>query len=760
MMKKVIFIFFFLIQSPLLANNNKFGINSFCHNEFKNFKLSEKIYPSKISINILEYKLNSWKRNSLRMKFSRDGIIEKKYKRKFPAIVNVEFNNKINCEFKATVRPVGDYKDHILVTKSKEIFQSVFVHLKSGNINGFTKFKLLLTNSRNNVHTPKLSSFKGYGDKEIFVAHLLRNLGYIAPRTSKIKVAINNQNTIFMLLQEHPSKEMLEFNSRREGPILEGDESLFWEFQKLDLFSAENISLTRIKNSNWSIFNEKTFSTSLSSINLLNKVYLDYINKYNPNNSWNTVLNNKILSFNNYKQEINLNAYDILIYGMGADHSLRPHNRIFYYDTINQYFEPIYYDGDPFIVLPEYKKKITLNINKKKSVNSVIKSIETINIENFHKDLKSLGSNLSKEKVKEYLEIIKENINSIKFENQKNIKNQDYFKKYFINLTQHNKKQKILYSFFDEKNNFFICNVKNINCNNKIILKNVNDVLEGRFKYNLMPVQFLGKLDFKDKNNVNFLNTEFNKFKLLKIKNTKFFFNDGIEIKIQDNNIVNIFQKKYYGKVVVNGDELKNFTINFYGLAKKNNFDLSKVDQKTLTGCVTFIDIKIHKLKLFSKNGLCEDSFNFIRAGGIIDEIIILDSLNDGVDFDFSSLQVNKIDIKNSGNDCIDLSKGKYSFDNIKLNNCEDKGLSAGEKSLVQINNMLIDNSNLAIASKDESEVLINSLYANNVNYCLTAYRKKEEFSAGGYIQYNNLNNCSDKKIYSEEGSKIIKNDS
>lgn len=760
-MKKIIFIFFFfLIESPLLASDIKFGINSFCHNKFKDFKLSEKIYPTKISVNVLKYKLNSWKRNSLRMKFSRDGVIEKKYKRKFPALITVEFNNKVNCKFQSTIRPIGDYKDHILVTNSKEIYQSIFVNLKSGNINGFTKFKLLLTSSRNNVHTPKLSSFKGYGDKEIFVTLLLRSLGYIAPRTSKIEVAINNQKPIFMLLQEHPAKEMLEHNNRREGPILEGDERFFWEFQKLDLFSAENISLSRIKNSNWSIFNEKTFSTSLSSINLLNKVYLNYINQYNPDNSWNTVLNNKILSFNNYKQEINLDIYDLLIYGMGADHSLRPHNRIFYYDLINQYFEPIYYDGDPFIILPEYKKKIILNKKKRDSVGYAIKLIENINIQDFYKDLRNLGAFLSEAKVNEYLNIIKNNINSIKFKNQTNLKDQDYFKKYFINLSQHNKKQKILYSFFDEKNNFFVCNVKKVKCDNKVMLKNKNDVLEGRFKYNLMPVQFLGKLNFKDKNNLDFLNTEFNQFKLLKIKKTKLFFNNGIEIKFQDNNIINIYQKEYNGKIVINGDKLENFSINFYGLTKKNNFNLNKIDQSIITGCVTFIDIKIHKLKLFSKNGLCEDSFNFIRTSGTIDKIIVIDSLNDGVDFDFSSLQVNKININNSGNDCIDLSKGKYRFNNIDLNNCKDKGLSAGEKSLVKINKMNVSNSNLAIASKDESEILINSLYTNNVNYCLTAYRKKEEFSSGGFILYNKLNNCSNKQIYSEEGSKIIKNES
>ena len=760
-MKKIILIFFFFcIQSFLSANETKFGINSYCQNKFTDFEYYERIYPTKISVNILRYRLNNWKRNSLRMKFSRDGIIEKKYKKNFPATINVEFNNKINCKFKATVRAVGDYKDHILVTESREIYQSIFVNLQSGNINGFTKFKLLLTSSRNNVHTPKLSSFKGYGDNEIFVTHLLRTLGYIAPRTSKIPVSINNQKSAFMLLQEHPAKEMLEFNNRREGPILEGDERFFWEFKKLDLFSAENISLSRIKNSNWATFNEKTFSTSLSSINLLNKVYLDYIIKYNPTgSSWNTVLNNKILSLNNYEQEKRLDIYDLLIYGMVADHSLRPHNRIFYYDPINKYFEPIYYDGDPMIFTPNWKK-IDFNLNKQKKyiVNYAIKLIENINIQNLYKNTKNSGAYLSEAEIKKYLNAIKTNIKKIKFENQAESKNQNYFEKYFINLSQQNKKQKILFSFFNKKNDFFVCNVKNFKCNDKIILKNKNDILEGRYKYKYIPVQFLGRLNFKDSNNINFLNTEFNEFKSLEIKNTKIFFNDGIEIKVQDGNKISIFQKKYGGKAIIKGGKLENFSIHFYGLMEKNSSILDIIDKKVITGCVTFIDVNIHKLKLFSKNGVCEDSINFIRTKGTIEEMVVLDSLNDGVDFDFSSIQVNNININNSGNDCIDFSKGSYKINNVSLDNCKDKGLSAGEGSLVKINKINVDNANLAIASKDESQVLIKSLYANNVNYCLAAYRKKEEFS-GGFIKYSEINNCSNNKIYSEEGSKIIKNE-
>ena len=37
--------------------------------------------------------------------------------------------------------------------------------------------------------------------------------------------------------------------------------------------------------------------------------------------------------------------------------------RKYYWNPLLDAFEPIYYDGDPFIVLPEYKKKIIQLIN-------------------------------------------------------------------------------------------------------------------------------------------------------------------------------------------------------------------------------------------------------------------------------------------------------------------------------------------------------------------------------------------------------------
>ena len=42
--------------------------------------------------------------------------------------------------------------------------------------------------------------------------------------------------------------------------------------------------------------------------------------------------------------------------------------------------------------------------------------------------------------------------------------------------------------------------------------------------------------------------------------------------------------------------------------------------------------------------------------------------------------------IKDAGNDCIDLSNGRYSINILTTNKCNDKGLSAGENSLVNLN--------------------------------------------------------------------------
>ena len=168
--------------------------------------------------------------------------------------------------------------------------------------------------------------------------------------------------------------------------------------------------------------------------------------------------------------------------------------------------------------------------------------------------------------------------------------------------------------------------------------------------------------------------------------------------------------------------------------------------------------MKISNIKLAAKESSCEDSINLVNTAGQIDEIIIENSLSDGLDIDFSELKIGFIDIKNSKNDCADFSFGNYEINKLLLNNCGDKGASVGEKSLFKSDKIIVKNSNIGIASKDSSEVYLKDTTIDKVEICLSAYNKKQEF-LGGFIKATNLD-CQKFKNFTDkdEMSEIVIN--
>ena len=67
---------------------------------------------------------------------------------------------------------------------------------------------------------------RGNIDDVIIITQLLRDFNYLAPRSIKVQARVNQTESV-MLFQEKAAKELLEFNNRREGPILEGDQKFF-----------------------------------------------------------------------------------------------------------------------------------------------------------------------------------------------------------------------------------------------------------------------------------------------------------------------------------------------------------------------------------------------------------------------------------------------------------------------------------------------------------------------------------------------------
>ena len=282
--------------------------------------------------------------------------------------------------------------------------------------------------------------------------------------------------------------------------------------------------------------------------------------------------------------------------------------------------------------------------------------------------------------------------------------------------------------------------------------ENIVNLLEGELVLSGAEYQYVGQST---------KSTEFIQPYLIKEKNFhnfKIFYSDGIEIKHDlEKNVLNINQNKIGARAFILGGELNDTTINFNGF-KGEIEDISKhlIDTRGLTGCLSLINVNIKNIIINSDKSSCEDSVNLINVTGSIKTINIQNSLMDGLDVDFSNIEINQANITNSKNDCIDLSFGKYILKKTNLSICGDKGLSVGEKSFVELDYIKIASSNIGIASKDSSITKLKNANLENLKTCVTAYNKKQEFY-GGFLKIKNIS-CKDydEKVEIDNYSKII----
>jgi len=188
------------------------------------------------NIDITVDKQRKWAKNQFRIISTKASNIEKKFKKNFASTLTVEYTFG-SCVLRGSVRQNGDWKDHIRLINGN-VFQSLDVKLKNGNIAGIVKFKLLLPATRN-------------GDIEVFTTSLLQHFDLLAPRTRFVGSSMNGQRQISFLFQENPEKEFLEYNGRREGPLFEGLESHFWRIVAKGGKEPTELITARISNSKW-----------------------------------------------------------------------------------------------------------------------------------------------------------------------------------------------------------------------------------------------------------------------------------------------------------------------------------------------------------------------------------------------------------------------------------------------------------------------------------------------------------------------------
>ena len=248
----------------------------------------------------------------------------------------------------------------------------------------------------------------------------------------------------------------------------------------------------------------------------------------------------------------------------------------------------------------------------------------------------------------------------------------------------------------------------------------------------------INKGDYPNKNISKIFDVD-NKNKTVSIKkNKQIYINEKIEIPsdyhflIEEGVRLNFSKNSFLitnNKVDINGN-LDNPVI-FSGiagdfwpgmliLANNNNININSLILEKMTG--KNIDnfnysggITIHRANKLSinhmkiSNNSSDDAINIVESVGDIYNLNIKDTYSDGLDIDFSKVNINNSAFERigliSGSDAIDFSGSKSTINNILIKNIKDKGISVGENSIININNINISDSLVGLAVKDSSIV-------------------------------------------------------
>ena len=519
----------------------------------------------------------------------------------------------------------------------------------------------------------------------------------------------------------------------------------------------------------------------LKSLNDLNLIYLYWANRFQDDKNnfffFDYDLDNELLSFFDEDNNIKLDVYNLFLQSTNSQHALSVSNRKFFWNSIENFFEPINYDSNPAI---ERAKPTTTTVDYRFPVSKYVKKsfirleqkLDSVDVEKLYENLLIGGIDLSRQEIKNKLKKISSNLEIIKetyftkIEKEKiehnSFKSLNNIKGKFINAIKEIDPNTNLIRYDKKKNIFEKCKVHSGECANiEVTNDNLSILLEGELIIENTNYQYLGTTlsieDLQNKKN-NFFSTI--------IDGSKIFYEDGVEVNISDlSKVIEINQKEAGARTYVMGGTLSDYQIYFNGfniMENDNSQNLKlfppnfPIDNKNLTGCLSFINLDLKNINIKAKNSSCEDTVNFINVSGNINSIELENSFSDALDVDFSNLDFKNIKIINALNDCVDFSAGRYNLGNLNLSKCGDKGLSIGEKSSVFLKRLLVNNANLGVATKDGSYLDLKFANMSNLKICVSAYNKKQEFT-GGFIEIEKLN-CEKyfKKADSDNLSKIF----
>ena len=237
------------------------------------------------------------------------------------------------------------------------------------------------------------------------------------------------------------------------------------------------------------------------------------------------------------------------------------------------------------------------------------------------------------------------------------------------------------------------------------------------------------------------------------------FFSEGsIFFKGSVNNPILVEGINNHGSLVLNNNKFLIHHVKF------KNLSIPKQKSKILYGGINIINSSVDILNSEVSNSNSEDAINIISSNTNIKSFKISDTYADGLDIDFGILVFDNIECERINNDCLDISGAEVKGKNFYAQEISDKGLSFGESSKGIITNLKFYKNNLAVAVKDGSKLKLSKYDLKENNYDFAVFNKKSEYgqSTLDIIDSNDLNNLNvlvgeDNKLLTNNNFKINK---
>lgn len=694
------------------------------------------------------------------IKKNNNGYLPNEYSKYTRAEVGIDNKKKFNAQIKS--------KGYRSIHWSDPLASSYRLKLSGKNsIFGLNEFSLQKPITKNYTY-------------EFLFHKMLENTGNLSLKYFLVNLSINNKKQGLYAVEEFFTKDLLERQEKRNGPIfgIEDDlgeyypninyqlyNSKFWLTESPEMIKGAFSILNKIKDGESELlehFDIDKWARFFAVIDLMGS-YHGSLSKsvriyYNPTTAkFEPVGYDAHLGAGNFSdfiifdflQEVKINCLYICDQKNWYLKFLKSNNNEINYDFMEKYiYYLLQYSDENFI-------KKFLNDNKKE-INSFNTAVYKENSKTDKILYKGIGPYLFDDKfLFTRSKLIKQRIESVNFDQYKFSQNQ---KKLIIrdNYSNFPVKAKALKCNGQEEINFFLAGNMEIEwaheCQQLMLIKNERE--KKLFNLNLdVSLSKNFKLDstknfqlLSDNSSVS--NISENKFEISKDininnntiinKNQIFIIQEGVTISINNNSVLVI-----YGNIYFNGSKNKYININsdktgsvifnkntvVMNYVNIQNLGNTKLNSYTLYSGINFIESLVTLKNIQIKNNNSEDAINLINSETYAENIFFENTYSDALDVDFGKLKFININCKKVGNDCIDFSGANVVGEDLVVDEAKDKGISAGENSIVTINNIYISGAKVGIASKDGSKVSLTNIKLNNNIYDYAAYNKKNQYN-------------------------------